>query len=137
MTESEIINKYVGIPYVHLGRNPKTGLDCLGLILSVLQDLGNSVQVYDYENYTEDWSKSSEHDLFVERMPDLMEKVNTPRPFDLVLFKNFRGLSSHSGIVLSKGRFLHTCKAGTVQGKLSDRKWANSLSGFYRIKSHD
>lgn len=136
MTELEIVNKYVGIPYVHLGRDPKTGLDCLGLILSVLQDRGHDVRQYDYEHYSEDWSKKSEHDLFIEKMPELMERVRIPRAFDLVLFKNFRGLSSHAGIVLSNGKFIHTCKVGTVQGKLFDKKWADSLSGFYRIKEN-
>lgn len=43
---------YLGVKWHHQGRNPKTGLDCLGLVSVVLKDLG--VPVNDVTSYSRD-----------------------------------------------------------------------------------
>jgi len=39
MNPLEYINGLIGIPYIHGGRDPKTGLDCYGLCMVVYRDL--------------------------------------------------------------------------------------------------
>lgn len=137
MTEEELISKYVGIPYVHLGRDPKKGLDCLGLLMCFFKDMGRDVKKYDYEHYSEYWSVDGNNDYYLEKWPSEYEKVNEPKPFDVVLFQNSRGITNHAGIVLSNDRFIHSCKAGCVVARLKEPKWQQKLTGYYRKKEND
>ena len=137
MTEQELIKKYVGIPYKHLGRDPKEGLDCLGLLMCFFTDMGRDVKKYDYENYSEYWSVTDDRDYYIEKWPEEYVKVSVPHPLDVVLFQNSKGITNHAGIVLSNNRFIHSCKAGCVVAKLNDKQWYEKLTGFYRKIEND
>ncbi len=129
MTKQEIIKKYLGIPYKHQGRSLE-GLDCWGLILAVYADLG--FKLWDIEeDYTEDWSWK-EKNYFIENYHKQWQRVDKPYIFDGVLFHNGKGIANHGGIYLGDDKFLHTCKAGTVIGRLSNAKWCKRIEGFYR-----
>jgi hypothetical protein len=39
LTPEELVDKYVGIPYVDNGRDPAVGLDCWGFVISIIKDL--------------------------------------------------------------------------------------------------
>lgn len=45
----DALRAYVGTPFRHQGRNPKFGIDCLGLIVCGLRDIG--IEVKDNLNY--------------------------------------------------------------------------------------
>jgi cell wall-associated NlpC family hydrolase len=135
MTEEALITKYVGVPYLYLGRDPKKGLDCLGLIINFLQDVGQEVKKYDYEGYSEKWSKNGEGDYFIDKMPEEYMHVDIPHRGDVVLFHNGEGISNHAGVVLTNNRFIHTCKAGTVVNRLNEKQWYGRITGFYRKRN--
>ena len=48
---ASIGNKYLGIPYVYGGNNPKTGLDCSGFVLLVLREMYPDKQINDMSSY--------------------------------------------------------------------------------------
>lgn len=129
MIDEEIIQKYLGIPYKHLGRDPKDGLDCYGLIVCIYRDLG--VELIDFDKYMPEWSRSGDN-YFAENYHHQWEEVEIPRLFDVVLFQNKEGIANHAGLFLYGGRFIHGCKAGVV----ISRDIGMPVVGYYRFK-HD
>lgn len=130
MTSIEIINKYLGIPFIHQGRTLK-GLDCYGLIIKVYEDLG--FKLFDTKDYNEDWSWKGKN-CFTENYYKEWEKVSTPTIYDVIMFRNGKGICYHAGIVLEEGRFLHTSKAGTIISRYEQREWVKRFEGFYHLK---
>jgi len=131
VTEDYLIRKYLPVPYKHQGRSLE-GFDCWGLILFVYKELG--YKLWDIEeDYDIKWGWKDKH-LFIENYHREWDKVKKPNLFDVVLFKNSKGVAFHAGIMLSNSRFLHCCKVGTVVGRLSEQKWATSIEGFYHLR---
>jgi cell wall-associated NlpC family hydrolase len=136
ITEKDIINKYLGIPYKHRGRTLE-GLDCYGLIISVYKDLG--FELFDLEDYERNWS-SKERNLFLLNYYRQWERLEAYKSnFDAVLFRAGEGgipsmMVNHGGLVLSKRRFIHCCRQGTVVCRLDDAQWAGKIEGYYHLR---
>lgn len=128
MTKQDIINKYLGKTYKHLGRAPEEGLDCWGLIKCIYADRG--VNIFDLETYDPDWSRQGKN-YFVEHYYTAWQKVTPPRIMDVVLFKR-GGIANHAGLMLDKFHFIHASKQGVVINKIGDIRWAFKIEGFYR-----
>lgn len=129
-TVRECIDKYLGIPYVHLGRTMQ-GLDCYGLIILVYKDLG--FELIDLTDYEKNWSLKG-NDLFIENYQKQWERVDVSRLFDVVLFRGTKSVTNHAGIFLEGDRFLHCMEAGVVVGRFSVGGWAERVEGYFRIK---
>jgi len=131
MNEQDIINKYLGVPYKHQGRDLK-GIDCYGLIISIYADL--EIKLFDIEeDYTDDWAWKGKN-YFLENAHKDWQEVNKAKLFDVVGFKNGTGIFNHAGIMLDGIRFINSCKAGTVVCRVSDLRWQKRFCGFYRNK---
>jgi cell wall-associated NlpC family hydrolase len=128
MTEQDILKRYLGVPYKHQGRG-LDGLDCYGLIISLYKEVGH--ELLDVENYPQDWALK-DGSYFIENYYRQWEKMNIPKFLDVVGLKNKKGVFNHAGVMFDGNRFIHTCKAGTVVGSLSD--WKDRIVGFYRLK---
>lgn len=133
ITEAQIVKKYLGIPYIHMGRDPKRGLDCWGLVKCVYADCG--INLLDLENYDAQWAAAGKNH-FIENCHKQWECIVSPQPLDVVLFAMSEGVVNHAGIVLKDSRFIQTCRAGTVICRLTDIRWYQRIAGFYRYK-HD
>ena len=131
MTEIEIVNKYLGIPYKHQGRG-RDGLDCYGLLIAIFADLG--IKIFDIEeDYSRDWSWKGKN-YFLENAHKDWQEVKTARLFDIVGFKSSKGILNHAGVMLDWYRFINTCRAGTVICSVNDATWKSKFYGFYRHK---
>ena len=128
MNVQELRDKYLGVPYRHKGRSLEA-LDCWGLIVFIYRDFG--IEVIDLEDYDENWSVKGRN-YFIENYYKKWQAHGAPAYLDLVMFENSKGIPYHAGVYLSKGEFIHCCKAGTVIGKLFDKKWQERLVGLYR-----
>lgn len=130
ITEQQICDKYLKkyIPYTHKGRDPKTGLDCYGLIKCIYQDAG--IELMDVEDYAIDWSRSGE-DYFMQNYYRQFDEVPIPHFLDIVLL-NRGEVACHAGVVLEGNRFIHCSKAGINIQPL--RRWFQRIVGFYRVK---
>lgn len=132
ITEKELINKYLGTPFKHLGRS-LDGLDCYGLLIMIYKDL--EIPLIDMEQYDEKWAQKGEN-YFIENYHKQWEEVKNYRIFDVILFKNGSDLLNHIGIVLSGGKFIHSAiRAGTLINRITDPKWFPRIQGFYRFKN--
>lgn len=131
MLQAEIIEKYLGVPYLHHGRD-LSGLDCYGLILNIFDDQG--VELWDInEDYDPEWSWKGK-DLFFQNYARDWDAVSDPRFMDVVCFKNGKGVVNHAGVLLGENKFIHAVKAGVVVSKYTDQQWNKRLVGFYRYK---
>ena len=129
VTEKELIEQFLGIPYKHRGRT-QDGLDCWGLIIWAYKKMGYDLWDIE-EEYDKNWSFKG-RDLFIENYHKEWEKRDKPELFDVVLFLNGKGIANHGGIMLTNGGFLHCCKRGTVRSRLS--QWRQKPEGFYHLK---
>lgn len=125
------IVKHLGAPYKLHGRDA-SGLDCWGFIMLVYREaLGK--ELIDVDGYDEHWSWHGGN-LFIENYSKQWEEVKEPRPYDIVFFKNGAGVANHCGIFIGANQFIHCCKAGVVIGRLTDKRWADRIQGYYRLK---
>lgn len=134
MTEQEIVDKYLGVPYQHMGRTMK-GADCYGLIMLINKDLGRDL--FDITvKYDERWSFKNKN-YFIENYHRQWEKVTEPKLFDVILFQNAKGAANHGGVVLSEGRFIQCSRGvGTVVLQYQTKGWEKRINGFYRYKEN-
>ncbi len=134
ITSSEVIGRYLGIPFLHMGRDPKMGLDCYGLIKCVYRDfLG--VDLLDIEEYSKYWFLNGEQ-YFMDNYTTHFDEVKDgiPKLFDVVLFNCSHGEANHAGIVLDRMRFIHANRAGVTVNKFTQRYWKDRTVGFFRLK---
>lgn len=125
-------DRFLGKPYKHRGRDDY-GYDCWGLGMAIYRFI--NFELWDIEHaYDESW-QWKDRSLFIENYHREWVKVRDPRPFDGVLFKNKRGLAVHGGVMLNGNEFIHSCSGtGVIVSKITDKKWASRLDGFYRLK---
>ena len=109
-----------------------SGLDCYGLIIAIYADLG--IKLFDIEeDYTDDWAWKNKN-YFLENCHKEWAEVVRGKLFDVVGFKNSKGIINHAGIMLDDDRFLNSCRAGTIVCRVSDSIWQKRFYGFYRHK---
>ncbi|MFC5381507.1 transglycosylase SLT domain-containing protein [Aquipuribacter nitratireducens] len=90
--------KYLGVPYKWGGTDPRTGLDCSGLVQRVFKDLGVDVPrtVADQR-----------------RAGDAVPSLAQARPGDLIAFSSERSPSGrHIGIYIGDGKMINAPRAG-------------------------
>lgn len=133
MTERELIDKYLGVPFLHKGRTMQ-GCDCYGFVILVYKDLG--FDLFDLEKYDKKWSFKGKN-ILIENYHRQWKKIEKPATFDTVMFWGCKRTVDHGGIVLSDNRFIHCCKAGTVVARLEDQRWQNKVQGYYHLKARD
>jgi len=123
-----IAEKYIGCPFVDGGRDPKTGLDCYGLVRVVCKDIGYDLPDYEYDNKTES--------VFIEHFHEHVSPVSRKdvQFGDLVVFNAVLGSSVHIGFMLDSNRFLHcTRPMGVITTKLTAQPFCRKIKGFYRF----
>jgi hypothetical protein len=85
--------KYLGVPYVFGGTNPKTGLDCSGLVQRVYKDLGIDLPRLVRHQRNEGTA-----------VPNLA----AAKPGDLLIFEGYQ----HIGIYLGNNKMIHAPQPG-------------------------
>ncbi|MFW6145690.1 MAG: NlpC/P60 family protein [bacterium] len=106
MVKNEIIEKYVGQPYKHNGRNEY--LDCLGLIISFLSEHGIKLPEDDGRVIEKEWYKKDPRRLIrgLKEYAAVNIPANKLRPLDVVVFE-FEGIPRHMGVMISRSKFIH------------------------------
>lgn len=125
--------RYLGIPYVNGGRT-RSGVDCWGIVKLIYSEcLGIEIKDLGEEDieYSQDWAKDGE-DYFMKHYSEKWQRVDEPKPFDVVLIRNGRGIVDHCGLVLDSQRFIQCLRAGVVVSRLSVIK--KVTEGFFRYK---
>lgn len=127
--------KYLGVPFLHQGRNPRIGIDCVGLLVLSAIDCGlQELAACDFTSYSDNPSRGQ---LEVKLREAFGEPVEHLAPGDVVSV-NFIGMTRHVGIIGEKsGRLIliHTYKApAKVIEHGIDDKWRKRITGIYRME---
>ncbi len=116
-----LIAKYVGVPFKWNGKSVEEGLDCVGLVLSLLYEAG--FRYNDDGPRDADWWKVDPQRAIREvlcRAPKI-DRIEDLQPYDVVLFREGT-VTKHIGVYLGYSKFLHTYKDTSGIGRLDD-KW--------------
>jgi len=113
MAVVEAARQYVGNPWVFGGRNRFNGLDCIGLLVLVAEDLDISHLMNEY-NWTDYPPNFFFEDKHPDSMPSRLSKPMIQIPFEEVGIGDVetywirdRGATCHCSIISDKG-FIHT-----------------------------
>lgn len=138
MLEGVNWNQYVGIPWVHRGRelDINTGLDCYGLVrlfykqeYDIILPKWDVIISSDNPQVTDNLVKSNgvEHDHpFIE--------TTKPNTGDVVLM-NILGFPVHVGIFVNNKYLLHSRQQSSLSEIVSFDKWSKRVDGYYTIKN--
>ena len=115
-TEAKWYEKYIGFPFLHLGNDPYTGIDCGNLVRYIYkQELGIELP-YDSADFCnildDDWYNKTHNKPF-EQVGVLKygwEKINSfPDVFNVItLTIGSTNCTNHCAIYVDKNRILHT-----------------------------
>jgi NlpC/P60 family putative phage cell wall peptidase len=128
--------KWLGTPYHHAGDVLGVGVDCAMLLVRVFCDSG-LVPCLDPRPYPPDWHLHRSEERFLSWVTDYADKVDSPQPGDVPLFRFGRALS-HGGIiesVIEEPYMIHAnMDVGCVE-RAEVRRWEDRLVGYWRVRS--
>lgn len=132
LTIADKAREFIGTPWHHAARLKGVGIDCIGLCVEVIRELG--VEVEDILNY----SQGDEFDRLIENLSKYCDEVPLGDlwPGDCLVFRG-RGILNHVGIFGGAGTFIHAYRApsvGRVVEQPLDDKWLKFLVAVYRFR---
>lgn len=149
MTLSEAARRYLTwgterkpVPFLHQGRNPNVGIDCVGLAVLAAQDCG--FVAHDLNAYSRDPDNGLLEAMLEKNCgPRLAISYGTPallaalRPDDIVSI-DYKGETRHVAVVAENahGRLslIHTSSAhGRVAESPINSRWLKMITGVYRL----
>lgn len=120
--------KHTGRPFRHQGRNPSTGLDCVGLAVRVLSDLG--VDVVDSTSY----EREPNPEMMAAAIEPYLSAINlTEASQGCILWIRFFKEPMHIAIVTDIGMIHAYGTIGRVVEHGIDKKWQRRIYKAYRI----
>lgn len=127
------VRGYMGTPFVHQGRLPHHGLDCIGLITVPAFNLG--MEMEDYVRYSRQPNPRFLLD-YISRSFDPIDAADM-LPGDIMLFWMHKPtIPGHSGMLLEGGRMIHTYQnVGRVVEHNYDEHWRTHTHSTWRYKS--
>lgn len=98
-----VCRSFMGVPFLHQGRNPEIGLDCAGMLQTGMRRIGRQVQ--DLTNYGREPHKDGLRNMLIANLGQPVPKASM-RAGDIVLIR-FHGAPRHVGLItqLADGRF--------------------------------
>lgn len=133
----EWVDRHIGLPYVLNGRDPKVGLDCLGVALHFYRDYLGLAIFDDTEEVPKRWYDDPKYAEYMERLIHThCQLLPEPEKFCLVLLApENHFLANHIGIYLGEGAVLNTSEVtGVVVHKLAAFERTNTIKGFLKVR---
>lgn len=138
--------KFIGIPYLHQGRDFK-GIDCYGLIVLVYKE-NLDIELPDptlYEfgtdacNYMPAFYTNGEYEGFsgYYKLWEPVDRINLQK-YDIVLLNTYSGIEAptHSGLYVGDGLLIHSMSGLPVTIHRMDR-WEDAIHSTYRYKERE
>lgn len=136
-----VASSWVGVGFLHNGRTRSQGVDCLGLIICMYQDMGFFLPDGDGHPYQPDWYLHTPEPRYLEGLfqngtpvfpTDLLPgDVVYFRPGVITMTKSSK--ITHGGVVLRPPEFIHAITGRRVEiAHLTDRAWTKSYAGAVR-----
>jgi cell wall-associated NlpC family hydrolase len=128
---------YLGTPFLHQGRDPRVGIDCVGLVSLAVRDCGLiHLLGHDFTAYARDPANGA---LQAKLRAAFGDPVCCLHVGDVVSI-DFRGQTRHVGVIglMPDGRpsLIHTYRtpAKVIEHGL-DAKWARRITGVHRVEA--
>jgi NlpC/P60 family putative phage cell wall peptidase len=134
MTQNQIdtmiaaARRCLGTPFHHQGRQPKFGIDCIGLIVVALRATGKAVEDYS------DYNRRPDGKSIVEALENHgAQMAGAIEAGDVLLFR-YDNQPQHVALATGKDRMIHAfAVAGEVVETIIGDYWQRRLVGVYRF----
>jgi cell wall-associated NlpC family hydrolase len=122
----------IGIPFVDGGRDPRTGLDCWGLVREVFRRAGTTLPDFTIGCHdTTEIGAAVESERMLGRWRH-WHAHDAPAPSVVAIRFNSPLLVNHTGVYLGRKRFLHTRElTGVAVERIDSPSWRDRIEGFY------
>lgn len=124
----------VGVPFKHAGRNPKVGLDCVGVVLCSVWSAGCDLP--DCIGY----GPLPRHEVVLAELDKRAKRLHMDdaQPGDVLLFEYRREMPMHFAVLLSNNYIVHAHGAtGKVVKHRLSPAWAMRLHSIWRAEGVD
>jgi cell wall-associated NlpC family hydrolase len=128
----------IGVPWIHQGRDPKSGLDCLGFLIYIGKKIGYLEPDFDYNTYHTDPDGLVLIEELRKKMDEISIKDLDEGDIPVIRMPNEK-LPRHVGI-LAKGTFemniIHALREKTI-GKVVEepyRRWRKYTTHAFRFR---
>ena len=135
-------DKYIGIPYKHLGKD-FSGVDCFGLIYLIFkEELGIELPDFTKLGYSKGLEDSKDKDVLINVIDKfdgiIFEKVDKPyRIFDVPIFYGIgcmKDIASHIGVFIDTNHFIHIKENTTSIVNKLDSHYKSKIHGVLRLR---
>lgn len=124
-------SKYLNFPYIHLGDNPETGIDCFNLCRLIYREELNIDIPYDTSEWCnivdEDWYSKTHNRPFDEGATEKFgwKKVSIPEKFNVITMSlGSTNVTNHCALYIGERKILQT---------MIDRKsWVAPYGRYYK-----
>ncbi|MDX1922685.1 MAG: NlpC/P60 family protein [Alphaproteobacteria bacterium] len=117
----------IGTPFYHQGRIAGIGLDCIGLVIHAVKQIG--IPVNDQTDYGREPEGERLHAALIAHG---FEQVNDITAGDVLLFR-FNGEAQHVGLAVSHDAMVHAyAPIGRVVETGLGETWQRRIAGIYR-----
>lgn len=136
-----IINKareYLGIPFLHQGRNQKTGVDCIGFVMCVLAELNikiNGKDVFEHDEFGYERIPTSFR--LKEKFDEVLTQTDEISADNVgnIFLMNFGKFPQHTGFIAEKNSVPTIIHCYQQVGKVVEHRlndvWRKRLVGVY------
>lgn len=126
----------IGAEWVHQGRNPGTGIDCIGVIVWVANKLG--LHFPDRTNY----SREPVGELLVDEVRERLDEIpiNEAKEGDILVLRTAgKRLPTHIAILVkgdSEYMLIHSIQISTVRRTVEEpyRRWKRLVTHAFRFR---
>jgi len=129
--------KYLGTPFVHQGRAPGAGMDCIGLLVLTARDV--SIPIEDHAGYT----RRPDPVVFIEHLKKNLRRIPraSARIGDVLVFWIQKPSKPQHLAIKTDVGMIHTYAGAGKRAALNhvvesslDRMWAHRLHSAWRFK---
>lgn len=124
-------DKYLNIPYKHLGNDPKSGMDCFNLCRYIYnEETGISIPYFSFDRCNivdDDWYNKTSDSIFENSAlaDNSWKRVSEPKKFDFILMSiGSTNISNHCAMYLENNKMIHN---------MIDRpSWISPYGSYYQ-----
>ncbi len=130
---------WIGTPYRHQASCKGAGVDCLGLVRGVFQELEGQVPETP-PAYSPDWAElpgrleSEREPMLSAARRHLIEKTDEPEKGDVLIFRmSPKAAAKHAAIMSQDGRMIHAYAGRAVAETYMGPWWQRRLVALFRF----
>lgn len=131
----EAARRYLGTPFLHQGRDPSRGIDCIGLLVAAAKDCGlHWLAAHDFAGY----DRNPAAHVLESRLASALSSADDLKPGCIVSL-DFFGKTRHVGIIgehCGRLTIIHTYnRPSKVIEHGIDAKWRRRITGIYQVEA--